>query len=503
MKEHLRRIPPVGSRRIPNELERFVRRDTYALLIKGKAGTGKTTLSLTILKTLGRESNFFYISTRNSPKQLFTYYPWLEHFVQTIKPQSANNNEEQVYKMAMFEDARLDEPESLFERITNELMDVKAPIIIIDSWDAIASFMDREARLNNERVLQTWRERAGAKLIFISEDTFPSTLDFLVDGIVELDQGFENYVKLRQIRLLKLRGVRILNQIYNFSLDNTIFTSFESYRPSDYTPNEIVFTQDSSASQKTNPLKPYSRSATGGLGRISTGYSQLDKVIAGGFPKKGIVIFKFDPAIHILVVTTFLARTISNFVKRNNPVFLQPSKNTHPRTYLAFLKSYLGYLPDSKVFRILWPDSQDTETEQYVDTIQYSSINNNSWLNVIERKIEITRNFYPESLVLSILNYEQFRLLDENLEQSQTSPLLNDNNNNNNNNNSKTDLSILVGRNGEPDYPSVECQADMKFEIKLINGALFLKPISPQGPLFGLTPYRAHGYPRIRLQLLV
>ena len=33
-------------------------------------------------------------------------------------------------------------------------MDVKAPIIIIDSWDAIASFMDKEARLNNERVCQ-------------------------------------------------------------------------------------------------------------------------------------------------------------------------------------------------------------------------------------------------------------------------------------------------------------------------------------------------------------
>ena len=54
-----------------------------------------------------------------------------------------------------FEDARLDEPESLFERITNQLMDVRSPLIIVDSWDGVASFMDRESRLNNERVLQT------------------------------------------------------------------------------------------------------------------------------------------------------------------------------------------------------------------------------------------------------------------------------------------------------------------------------------------------------------
>ena len=35
--------------------------------------------------------------------------------------------------LSSFEDARLDEPESLFERITNQLMDIKAPIIIINT----------------------------------------------------------------------------------------------------------------------------------------------------------------------------------------------------------------------------------------------------------------------------------------------------------------------------------------------------------------------------------
>ena len=49
--------------------------DTYSLLVKGFAGTGKTTLALTILNVLGIKNNFFYISTRISPKQLFQYYP--------------------------------------------------------------------------------------------------------------------------------------------------------------------------------------------------------------------------------------------------------------------------------------------------------------------------------------------------------------------------------------------------------------------------------------------
>src|SRR5919202_6033827 len=224
---------------IPEELMRFIRSDTYSLLLKGFAGTGKTTLALTILKTLGTKNNFFYISTRISPRQLFQYYPWLNNFVQQFKPKSANLASDKEV-MPNFEDARLDEPESLFERITNQLMDIKSPIIIIDSWDAIASFMDREARLNNERVLQTWRERAGAKLIFISEHPDDTTLDFLMDGIVELKQNYYNNVKLRQMFLLKLRGIRINRPSYIYTLENSIFRTFAPYRPIKFEPRRRI-----------------------------------------------------------------------------------------------------------------------------------------------------------------------------------------------------------------------------------------------------------------------
>src|SRR5919199_4883144 len=74
---------------IPEELMRFIRSDTYSLLLKGFAGTGKTTLALTILKTLGTKNNFFYISTRISPRQLFQYYPWLNNFVGESNPKGS------------------------------------------------------------------------------------------------------------------------------------------------------------------------------------------------------------------------------------------------------------------------------------------------------------------------------------------------------------------------------------------------------------------------------
>src|ERR671915_1952497 len=116
--------------RIPEDLLHFIRRDTYSLLIKGFAGTGKTTLALTILNVLGiKNNNFFYISTRISPKQLFQYYPWLKDLIGQSKPRGTSLAWDRDV-MSSFEDARLDEPESLFERITNQLMDIKSPIII-------------------------------------------------------------------------------------------------------------------------------------------------------------------------------------------------------------------------------------------------------------------------------------------------------------------------------------------------------------------------------------
>lgn len=226
-----RKRNPVGH--FPWELLKFVKNDSYSLLIKGNPGTGKTTFALTLLDNLNDDSNYFYISTRLSLKQLLLYYPWVEKFFSKDENKSG-------YR---FEDARLDEPESLFERITNQLMDVKSPVIIIDTWDTIASFMDRESRLNNERVLQIWRERAGAKLIFLSETFDLGILDSIVDGVITLNNSISESTNNRQMTINKLRGLPIRCSSYSYSLyegvfytsdlvrDLNLFSTFEKIKP--------------------------------------------------------------------------------------------------------------------------------------------------------------------------------------------------------------------------------------------------------------------------------
>lgn len=65
--------------RTPVELLNFFRAPGgHSLLIKGDAGTGKTTLALQLIEELSEEQPDYYLSTRVSDEALFRQFPWLE-----------------------------------------------------------------------------------------------------------------------------------------------------------------------------------------------------------------------------------------------------------------------------------------------------------------------------------------------------------------------------------------------------------------------------------------
>ena len=212
---------------LPDELLRYLDRPSCSLLIKGTAGSGKTTLALTLLKELVSDVNFLYLSTRVSPAQLYSDYPWLsETFPGQGLPSLGRVH-------PGFVDARLDEPGPLFERITSELMDVRTPLIVIDTWNTMEDYADFEDLQVNVKVLQSWIERVGGKLILVGEDPNDSSLDALVDGIVVLKQSELEGRRVREMTFVKLHGTHIHNPVYNFTLRDGIFAEF---RPQESPP---------------------------------------------------------------------------------------------------------------------------------------------------------------------------------------------------------------------------------------------------------------------------
>ena len=441
---------------MPEELVRFIQRDSYSLLIKGYAGAGKTTLALTILRALGTRDNFFYISTRISPKELFNYYPWLTRFAERPGGNTGEEVASERVGMSMFEDARLDEPESLFERITNQLMDIKSPIIIIDSWDAIASFMDKEGRLNNERVLQTWRERAGAKLIFISEHPEDTTLDFLVGGVVELRQRYLDNVRFREILLLKLRGIRIDRPSYVYTLEDSIFRSFDPYVP----PRSRTALRDKSPKRPSNIMSS---------NMIKSGYPALDRALGGGFPKSGIVLLEHDEQMSVTTALSALSGVVSNFVSCGYPVLIQPSRRFGPPEVMETLGPSL---PDGRrgLVKILWPKKYAPLPENVI--VQSVKSPSRSAVTSLRKK-------HPSGLLLNVMAGDSSSLAIVDEEES----LMEDR--------------ILSARASDLTFAVVSSShkeqlelfsglADVHMKLLMINDTLFLQPIVPASTLYAL-----------------
>ncbi len=359
--------------RLPPELLEFVNNDTYSLLIKGKPGTGKTTLALTLMDNLDYDSNYFYISTRLSIRQLLYFYPWTTKF-------TLNNDSKHEYK---FEDARLDEPESLFERITNQLMDVKSPIIIIDTWDAIALFMDRESRLNNERVLQIWRERAGAKLIFLTESYDFTLLDSIVDGVITLTQEFKKSYIYRELFFNKLRGVSVVCPKYYFSLYNGIFFALDSssnlnlierFKNNEPKYNEFNIKEIlDSTYNKDKPCPPKN--------------TILSEIINGN----NITTMEFDSKIPNELILSVLFKPLFSWIVSNKPVLI----NNFEWNFYSILKKFLLFFVSPEIVNDLLLNEKLDFFKMYKDYFvnneqNYSHRENNEGLDEVGVSISKT-----------------------------------------------------------------------------------------------------------------
>ncbi len=484
---------------IPNELLEFVRRDTYSLLVKGIAGTGKTTLSLTILRTLKIKNNFFYISTRLSPKQLFSYYPWLGRYVDmapNLEQTPTLASQRMGYNISSFEDARLDEPESLFERITNQLMDVKAPIIIIDSWDAIASFMDKEARLNNERVLQTWRERAGAKLIFISENPSDTTLDFLVDGIVELNQKLHDGVRIRELYLTKLRGIQIKKPSYIYTLYKGIF---QSYNP--YDPRDFMFRDSFNINNNNISLNWVQRRRKGSTVHnpslirdyyVPSGYGQLDEALGGGFPKKGVVLLETQSSIHSKVTLTLLTGTISNILRNDSPVLIEPFRGMDATVIMSYLRPYLPKEDKKNLIKIF---STDKINHQYAISQHQKLVDSEKQIQYFRDLILKTRREHPNKLLVIVMGVGMCSRIHQYQEVNGTDFMRFIS--------STADLTLIALRHHYSTELNLSEIADVHLYLAAVSGTLVLHSVMPETHSYAVVTDRFSGYPVIRLEPLV
>jgi len=312
---------PSGKRMsIPSEIKDFFKIEGgQTLLIKGLPGTGKTTLALEIMNCLCENKNGMYISTRIDPHRLYATHPWVKDVIPPKNVVNATQTKLLEGLKGTGKDlssyyAVLD----FFKVFFDEAEEMDNPMIIIDSWDAILNYTSHliaGSQHSFEQNICEFARDLDTHLIFVSEFTDVMPLDYIVDGVVTLEQfRLPSFAQesmrtryVRQIKLDKLRSIKIRQKTYTSTLHEGRFSFFEPYREH----NDARIASD--MIRVPDPAED----------RISTGIPDLDQ-ITGGLKYGSCNVWGIDHGVgkRYYQLLTALA---SNAIKNGRGVFILPS----------------------------------------------------------------------------------------------------------------------------------------------------------------------------------
>jgi hypothetical protein len=154
-------------------------------------------------------------------------------------------------------------------------------LVIIDSWDALveqylggrgvvgANGVDRA---EIERVLLRRMGRTPAHLVLVRERRDESQLDYLVNGVVVTDRERVDDRLERWLTIPKLRGLRVANPSYPYTVESARFQCIEPVRAyGEIRPGRF----DPEPDRMPNYLWPGSRSLAEAFGRFPIGKTTL------------------------------------------------------------------------------------------------------------------------------------------------------------------------------------------------------------------------------------
>jgi len=345
--------------RIPKEVISFFHAPGgHSLIVKGPAGTGKTTFALQLTEELNEVAASHYLSSRVSDESLYNQFPWLRDrlrpaSLETGLPKKAEAGK--VMRTALQqlegrieagEEGESEEPDSVAAgKVKNGIIDVpigidlpeieraydfveaqlpKRTLVLIDSIDALAEHYGIPAsRLIN--VLQRdLVEGSTQNVLYVLESSGETRMDFLGDGVLSLGATEYHGRRLRVLTIEKLRGLQVQQHRYLYTLDGGRLVAFE-------VSEEVRQTTP----QRWKPVEDLSADAA------STGLEAIDRLI-GGLARGRVVAVEIANAVPADYVDWLRTSIISNFVSQGRGVAHVPPRKGSAEFLRELVSPHVG-----------------------------------------------------------------------------------------------------------------------------------------------------------------
>jgi len=338
---------------IPEELLQFFRAPgAHSLIVKGAAGTGKTTFALQLAEELGEGARSYYMSIRVGDQSLHRQFPWLvekrdakvQRAIATEPVPKADakaakapgkvdrtelqklegrvemgqEGDEMYQKVGEGEAAGdsiifdlgsdLPEIDLAYDEVERNLP--ASTLVLVDSIDGLSERYGIVPSKLINTLQKDLVEKGNANIVYVLESTGETRLDYLGDGVVKFQSEEHAGRRLRVLTVEKLRGTEIRQHRYVYTLKDGRIRAFTNRPPA-------------------APPAPGPWRAVPDLGKdiVSWGHAALDQ-ITGGLRAGSIVALELDPDVPSGFIDGLRLGLIANFASHGRGVAYVPAQKS-------------------------------------------------------------------------------------------------------------------------------------------------------------------------------
>ncbi|MBS7615069.1 hypothetical protein KEJ18_04990 [Candidatus Bathyarchaeota archaeon] len=309
------------------------------ILVAGNPGTGKTNLSAQFIYRgiVDYNENGVYVSFSEDRT---TFYENMKMLGFDFEKLENDGRFRYLDFLAVKEDA----VPSVLKSIIEEVNNLKAKRLVIDSWTVLAQAFENpfETRIVIHSILSRITREAGCTTIVIVEIPFGSEKiglgmeEFVADSIILLQANELNDRLYRNLVIKKMRGKKIHETKIGFTFHNELKAAlpFKEALPKNFISKITVF--------KPIPDSPE---------LFSTGASDLDQLFSGGYSRGSSILFEIGANVSIPQYHLLLAPTAWNFASYDRGIMIVPSSGVDYT--ILFKQAKMAGYSDETINRLL------------------------------------------------------------------------------------------------------------------------------------------------------